>query len=603
MKHSRVHLLVLGILGSLFFACTRDKDKNFSWNLFSDDITVEEARYYFENESSQTRTELSNILPFALNDAILNWDEAGESSSDIISSVDVPISGEQQYVVVRFADGFYPYSVMADSKVVIVKSQETGEMQTYVRISIPDEAYDGGGKVCDLTLNCEHRGHYSGLEFYVTPNGFPAAVVQYREGEPVSQVFLYDTEKTATQKREIFARLMGDTFIIPIDNSETRAFVSDGEWDYGLPGSAFIGTDGEYYVYVDTDGDGKSDSITTLEFYNNMMGNWAGDGISPPDWGGDDSGGGGSGGGSEGGGIPEGGSEGVSGGGGSGNGADSGDSSGEGTGDGAGDGTGDGTGDSSSGEGTENPDIPTTNPDAPDITPIPWQDNITPPSAGGGGSGDDDNEESEEEEEEEQPAAPKVKPCADSLAMEANPLMEMQISDDNKSWRSNTWGFTRIDPETGGSKFHDGLDLLGEEGVTPVYSMYDGVVVKVVWGQPYRIDENTYPADYSGDKDGAGNRVTIMTRLPNGKIIYVSYWHLAEYGKNPYTHKLKYGQKVKAGEIIGIVGRTGNAYKKKAHLHLKTKIDGTDTKNDPINNPTHYLYTKFNEHGIIIRDC
>lgn len=204
-------------------------------------------------------------------------------------------------------------------------------------------------------------------------------------------------------------------------------------------------------------------------------------------------------------------------------------------------------------------------------------------------------------EEPESPQQPEEKkPCRDNAANEANPLLEMEISTDNTSWKSNTWGYVR----NRGTKFHDGLDLIGEPGVTPVYAMYSGKVIRVVSQQPNKINEKEYPSGYTGDDNDAGNRVTIETQLPNGRTIRVSYWHLDIAANNPYTQTLKYGSFVEQGQIIGIVGKTGNAIGGLPHLHIKTYIVGTDAKKDPINNPFNYLYTKFSpESGKTTRDC
>lgn len=196
------------------------------------------------------------------------------------------------------------------------------------------------------------------------------------------------------------------------------------------------------------------------------------------------------------------------------------------------------------------------------------------------------------------PKRPDKKPCFDNDTGEANPLLNMKISTDNKGWKSNTWGYVRYS----GTKFHDGLDLLGQPGVTVVYSMYGGTVTRVVSGQPNKINNKDYPFDYSGDKNPAGNRITIETVLPDGKTIQVSYWYLDVKGKNPYTQRLKVGDTVNQGQAIGVVGNTGNAFGMLPHLHLKTHIKNTDNKNNSINNPYGYLYTKFDPNTNVIND-
>lgn len=94
---------------------------------------------------------------------------------------------------------------------------------------------------------------------------------------------------------------------------------------------------------------------------------------------------------------------------------------------------------------------------------------------------------------------------------------------------------------------HNGLDMCGNDG-DPIYSVTDGVV---------RV--NTY------EKNGAGNYVSIGCEK-DGKEYHLLYMHMKE------RSKLKKGDKIKEGDLIGYQGTTGHSTG--SHLHLGVKHNG-----------------------------
>ena len=104
-----------------------------------------------------------------------------------------------------------------------------------------------------------------------------------------------------------------------------------------------------------------------------------------------------------------------------------------------------------------------------------------------------------------------------------------------KSFIGSFWGAVR----DGGKRKHEGIDIFARKG-TPVVAICDGIIVlksntprggKVLW-----LQSTTYP----------------MT---------VYYAHLDQ-------QKVKSGQFVRKGQVIGTVGNTGNARYTPAHLHF-----------------------------------
>jgi murein DD-endopeptidase MepM/ murein hydrolase activator NlpD len=106
---------------------------------------------------------------------------------------------------------------------------------------------------------------------------------------------------------------------------------------------------------------------------------------------------------------------------------------------------------------------------------------------------------------------------------------------------TSDYGF-RLDPLTGDSKFHEGIDLAAAAG-TPFKAAAPGTVM------------------FSGDLGGYGN--TVVLEHENGE-------------RTLYAHAsqilVRAGDRVEAGQEIGRVGSTGRSTG--AHLHFETLISG-----------------------------
>jgi murein DD-endopeptidase MepM/ murein hydrolase activator NlpD len=107
------------------------------------------------------------------------------------------------------------------------------------------------------------------------------------------------------------------------------------------------------------------------------------------------------------------------------------------------------------------------------------------------------------------------------------------------------WHFER----DGGARRHEGLDLLGYEG-QPIRAVFDGVITA--------IDD-----DPSGI---AGNGL----RLTRDDGLYANYFHLSNSQTGPVLSSLGVGTRVRAGQIIGFMGSTGNAGIPHLHFELRT---------------------------------
>jgi murein DD-endopeptidase MepM/ murein hydrolase activator NlpD len=101
---------------------------------------------------------------------------------------------------------------------------------------------------------------------------------------------------------------------------------------------------------------------------------------------------------------------------------------------------------------------------------------------------------------------------------------------------------TRSDPFRGSAAMHAGVDLAGPLG-TPIYATADGIVGR---------------SEYSG---AYGNLVEIN----HGQGIQTRYGHMSRLIARP-------GQRVRRGELIGLMGSTGRSTG--SHLHYEVRIDG-----------------------------
>ena len=120
-----------------------------------------------------------------------------------------------------------------------------------------------------------------------------------------------------------------------------------------------------------------------------------------------------------------------------------------------------------------------------------------------------------------------------------------------KGWTSSTFGY-RISPFTHKKIMHQGVDIAAQPG-THIIAPGDGTVV------------------YTGYKKLYGNLIII----DHGDGLVSRYGHNAE-------NRVSYGQKVKRGQIIAIVGNTGRSTG--PHLHYEIRKNGI-----PINPQNYFL--------------
>ena len=117
----------------------------------------------------------------------------------------------------------------------------------------------------------------------------------------------------------------------------------------------------------------------------------------------------------------------------------------------------------------------------------------------------------------------------------------------------------RTSPSTGKRTMHKGVDLTrwaGYSALATITAFEDGVVRYVFDKVP--------GVDHDSDENSAGNYVVITHA--DGYV--TKYFHLKH-----KSIKVKKGDAVKRGDVIGYMGNTGNSYG--AHLHFQLELNGT----------------------------
>ncbi|HDL02745.1 MAG TPA: M23 family metallopeptidase [candidate division Zixibacteria bacterium] len=119
-----------------------------------------------------------------------------------------------------------------------------------------------------------------------------------------------------------------------------------------------------------------------------------------------------------------------------------------------------------------------------------------------------------------------------------------------RGYRTRGFGM-KLDPFTGYKQFHAGIDIGNKTG-TPIYATADGVV------------------KFTGVSGGMGK----LVKINHGYGYETRYGHLSKI-------KVKRGQKVRRGDLIGLMGSTG--YSTGPHLHYEVLKNGKRV------NPLEYI--------------
>jgi len=120
------------------------------------------------------------------------------------------------------------------------------------------------------------------------------------------------------------------------------------------------------------------------------------------------------------------------------------------------------------------------------------------------------------------------------------------------SWFQNDWGFPRS-----GGRTHKGTDVFADKG-TPIIAIRSGTVKQVDSVDSYRAGSNY------GDLGG----IWVSYWTGSGEYWYWAHLDGIASGVTP-------GASLSAGQVIGWVGNTGNAYSTPPHVHVGHYVNGS----------------------------
>lgn len=257
---NRLSLLLANVLGILLCGCTVE-NLQFDRALRTSDtqcLRTEEAQRIYNDYLSNhsTRGVGEDMVFFKGDNAVPLWDEATPSAERSMSAVDVELCDSYLHVVIRKDKNGESFCVTTHSRIVVMKSHETGESAVYLRVFIPDK-YESDLSGC--ALSCEQRHDFSGLEYFSKLDGEPVAAARFRNGRITDKVFLGDTSMAEKERIFRFNSLMGGITVCRC-NRATRIMDDIAQLK---PGTKIEDkSTGAIYICVDTDGDGKSDALT-----------------------------------------------------------------------------------------------------------------------------------------------------------------------------------------------------------------------------------------------------------------------------------------------------------------------------------------------------
>lgn len=161
-----------------------------------------------------------------------------------------------------------------------------------------------------------------------------------------------------------------------------------------------------------------------------------------------------------------------------------------------------------------------------------------------------------------EPAAPVARPVAQSEASASpagswtHPLLTVPVQGVARTQIVDTWGQSRAN----GARAHQATDIIAPGG-TPVIAAAPGMVEKLFYSQ-------------------GGGGITLYVRSPDRQWSYY-YAHLQRYAPGVVE-----GMQVRAGDLLGFVGDTGNAGAGNYHLHFAlSHMQPSDSwwKGQPVN--------------------
>ena len=257
------------------------------------DFSLQEAHEFFDKAmelAPVTRSGKrlrSDGVSFPTGEFNTLWNNARKGQRKHVVFYDFPIEPQMRYKARRMVKNAKGRKVSQEVRVyqrlMIAKDLRRQKRAVYIVTFIP-EAKSSGKVRCEQFMRGKHNGHYSGVVLYLNPYNYrPVRVDRYKNGVQTGGVFLAGDVKDAVSKVAYAQELLGNVqiaqrqLVAPMsfdENQEDNDFgggggswnwdesdltqTGDGEWTYH--GHDAYGNEQDYTV-IDTDGDGKPDSI------------------------------------------------------------------------------------------------------------------------------------------------------------------------------------------------------------------------------------------------------------------------------------------------------------------------------------------------------
>ena len=258
------------------------------------DFSLQEAHEFFDKAmelAPMTRSGeqlRSDGVSFPTGEFNTQWKEGRKGQREQVVFYDFPIEPQMRYKARRMVKDAKGRSVSQEVRVyqrlMIAKDLRRQKRAVYIVTFIPD-AKSSGKVRCEQFMRGKRNGHYSGVVLYLNPYTYrPVRVDRYENGVQTGGVFLAGDVKDAVSKVTYAQELLGDVqiaqrqLVAPMSFDENQGGddfgggggggwnwndsdltqTGDGEWTYH--GHDAYGNEQDYTV-IDTDGDGKPDSI------------------------------------------------------------------------------------------------------------------------------------------------------------------------------------------------------------------------------------------------------------------------------------------------------------------------------------------------------
>lgn len=256
MRNENIFICIIMFV-FVFTSCIHDnisssveEDKGFG-------LTVKEAKTFWENQIL-TRYTPQTTITLDPGDYIPVWDKSILSHKDSIANVDIPISAEIHYKVLRsnFTNrNIQIHKVDVTQKIVITKNINSKKISQYLVTLIPE--YNKGGNINEHFTSLGNKKDYSGWAIYfLSFMRSPFKIEKYQRGEKVLSIVLPKEKGKKPLSLSNLKMILGHMQISAYKTVTTRSSEDyDDFWDWFENEVWANGEDGDHLTMEHEDGD------------------------------------------------------------------------------------------------------------------------------------------------------------------------------------------------------------------------------------------------------------------------------------------------------------------------------------------------------------